>query len=254
MRGLRGRVVLVDFWTYTCINCLRTLPYLKAWDDALPRQGADDRRRPHARVRLRAQGRPTSRAAIEPPGDRATPSSRTTNTAPGTRSPTSTGRRSTSSTPAGACATCTSARASTRRPRRRSARCCAEAGDRTLGAAARPRGQDRDRRPSCDPRDLPRHRARAELLPGRAAGRHARLHGGRPGQLPQSVFSLGGRWRVDRESARAVFGATITARVVGGAVYLVLSSAGDRPRRVRVELDGRPIRAHAPATTCAAAP
>jgi len=30
---LRGKVVLVDFWTYSCINCLRTLPYLKAWDD-----------------------------------------------------------------------------------------------------------------------------------------------------------------------------------------------------------------------------
>ena len=28
-----GRVVLIDFWTYTCINCIRTLPYLKAWDD-----------------------------------------------------------------------------------------------------------------------------------------------------------------------------------------------------------------------------
>jgi thiol-disulfide isomerase/thioredoxin len=30
-QGLRGRVVLVDFWTYTCINWLRTLPYVKAW-------------------------------------------------------------------------------------------------------------------------------------------------------------------------------------------------------------------------------
>lgn len=29
---LRGKVVLVDFWTYTCINCIRTLPYLKDWD------------------------------------------------------------------------------------------------------------------------------------------------------------------------------------------------------------------------------
>ena len=28
---LRGKVVLVDFWTYSCINCLRTLPHLKAW-------------------------------------------------------------------------------------------------------------------------------------------------------------------------------------------------------------------------------
>ena len=30
---LRGKVVLVDFWTYTCINCIRTLPYLKDWHD-----------------------------------------------------------------------------------------------------------------------------------------------------------------------------------------------------------------------------
>jgi cytochrome c biogenesis protein CcdA/thiol-disulfide isomerase/thioredoxin len=29
--GLRGHVVLVDFWTYSCINCIRTLPYLNAW-------------------------------------------------------------------------------------------------------------------------------------------------------------------------------------------------------------------------------
>ncbi|HEY3596265.1 MAG TPA: cytochrome c biogenesis protein DipZ [Paraburkholderia sp.] len=31
--GLRGKVVLVDFWTYSCINCLRTLPYVEAWAD-----------------------------------------------------------------------------------------------------------------------------------------------------------------------------------------------------------------------------
>ncbi len=29
----QGNVVLIDFWTYTCINCLRTIPYLTAWDD-----------------------------------------------------------------------------------------------------------------------------------------------------------------------------------------------------------------------------
>jgi cytochrome c biogenesis protein CcdA/thiol-disulfide isomerase/thioredoxin len=33
LRELRGQVVLVDFWTYTCINCIRTFPYLKAWDE-----------------------------------------------------------------------------------------------------------------------------------------------------------------------------------------------------------------------------
>jgi thiol-disulfide isomerase/thioredoxin len=31
MGGLRGRVVLLDVWDFTCINCLRTLPYLRAW-------------------------------------------------------------------------------------------------------------------------------------------------------------------------------------------------------------------------------
>ena len=30
---LRGKVVLIDFWTYSCINCLRTLPHVKAWDE-----------------------------------------------------------------------------------------------------------------------------------------------------------------------------------------------------------------------------
>jgi thiol-disulfide isomerase/thioredoxin len=34
LRQLRGKVVLIDFWTYSCINCLRTLPHVKAWDEA----------------------------------------------------------------------------------------------------------------------------------------------------------------------------------------------------------------------------
>lgn len=37
--GLRGRVVLVDFWTYTCINWLRTLPYLRAWAEKYENAG-----------------------------------------------------------------------------------------------------------------------------------------------------------------------------------------------------------------------
>ncbi len=39
LSGLRGRVVLVDFWTYSCINCIRTLPYLKAWDAKYRKDG-----------------------------------------------------------------------------------------------------------------------------------------------------------------------------------------------------------------------
>ncbi len=39
LTSLRGHVVLIDFWTYTCINCIRTLPYLKAWDASYRHDG-----------------------------------------------------------------------------------------------------------------------------------------------------------------------------------------------------------------------
>ena len=39
LAGLRGHVVLVDFWTYTCINCIDTLPYVKGWNQKYKDQG-----------------------------------------------------------------------------------------------------------------------------------------------------------------------------------------------------------------------
>ena len=39
IEGLRGHVVVVDFWTYSCINCLRALPYVKAWYDKYRDEG-----------------------------------------------------------------------------------------------------------------------------------------------------------------------------------------------------------------------
>jgi cytochrome c biogenesis protein CcdA/thiol-disulfide isomerase/thioredoxin len=41
MSGLRGKVVLVDFWTYSCINCQRTLPHVEAWYNAYHRYGLE---------------------------------------------------------------------------------------------------------------------------------------------------------------------------------------------------------------------
>jgi len=38
-RQLRGRVVLVDFWDYTCVNCIRTLPYVQAWHERYVSKG-----------------------------------------------------------------------------------------------------------------------------------------------------------------------------------------------------------------------
>ena len=39
MESLKGKVVLIDFWTYSCVNCVRTLPYLKTWYETYKDQG-----------------------------------------------------------------------------------------------------------------------------------------------------------------------------------------------------------------------
>ncbi|MBI4360490.1 redoxin domain-containing protein [Candidatus Micrarchaeota archaeon] len=39
LSSVKGKVILVDFWTYSCINCIRTLPYLKNWHEKYKDQG-----------------------------------------------------------------------------------------------------------------------------------------------------------------------------------------------------------------------
>ncbi len=39
MASLRGKVVLLDFWTYSCINCIRTIPYLESWQEKYGKDG-----------------------------------------------------------------------------------------------------------------------------------------------------------------------------------------------------------------------
>ncbi|TFG62736.1 MAG: cytochrome c biogenesis protein DipZ, partial [Spirochaetales bacterium] len=39
MEDLKGKVVLIDFWTYSCINCIRTIPYLESWYDKYKDEG-----------------------------------------------------------------------------------------------------------------------------------------------------------------------------------------------------------------------
>lgn len=39
MEELRGKVVLVEFWTYSCINCIRVMPYVKQWHERYRDQG-----------------------------------------------------------------------------------------------------------------------------------------------------------------------------------------------------------------------
>ena len=55
LAGLRGKVVLIDFWTYSCINCQRTLPHVEAWYARLPEGRLRRHRGTHSGVRLRAR-------------------------------------------------------------------------------------------------------------------------------------------------------------------------------------------------------
>ena len=241
MQGLRGRVVLIDFWTYTCINCLRTLPYLKSWDaryrdKGLTIVGVHTPEFPFERKTSNV-GAALKRQAIRYPvvqdndfgtwnafGNAYWPAKylidaegrvRYVHIGEGEYKETEAAIRT----------------------------LLAEAGDRRLGAAARPQGTIETVGHRATPETyLGTARAQSFSPVGPQDGTHD-YRAAAPASLPQSVFSLGGRWDIDRESARAVLGATITARVVGKAVYLVLSSDEYRPRRVRVELDGRPIRA-----------
>ncbi|WP_431272200.1 hypothetical protein [Dankookia sp. P2] len=50
--GLRGEVVLVDFWTYSCINCRRTVSYLNRWQAEYGPYGLQGCRHPHAQIRF----------------------------------------------------------------------------------------------------------------------------------------------------------------------------------------------------------
>src|ERR1700758_2933355 len=61
---LRGKIILVNFWTYTCINWLRQLPYLRAWAGkyADHRLGRDRGAYPRVRLRARPRQRPPRRA------------------------------------------------------------------------------------------------------------------------------------------------------------------------------------------------
>jgi thiol-disulfide isomerase/thioredoxin len=112
---LRGRVVLVNFWTYTCINWLRALPYVRAWADRYQDHG------------LVVIGVHTPEFGFEHDLDNVRRevkdlgvdyrSRSTTTTRSGPPSTTTTGRRCTSSTLRARSATTASARATTRCPR-----------------------------------------------------------------------------------------------------------------------------------------
>jgi len=239
MKRLRGRVVLIDFWTYTCINCLRTLPYVKSWDARYRAAGLTivgvhtpefdfEKQASNVQRSIEDEG---VRYPVVQDNDFGTWNAFTNQGWPAKYLIDARGRVRYAHLGEGEYKETEAAIRTL----------LAEAGQRRLGAAAKPRGKIVTTGAQATPETYLGSK-RAEGFSPVAPRNGTRDY--RPAfaaDLPQSAFSLGGRWRVDGESARAVRGASVTARVVGKAVYLVLSSEGGRPRDVRVLLDGRPI-------------
>ncbi|MGK2936505.1 MAG: cytochrome c biogenesis protein DipZ [Solirubrobacteraceae bacterium] len=237
--SLRGRVVLVDVWTYSCINCLRTVPYLRAWHDRYAKAGltivgvhapefAFERSAGNVEDAIRREriGWPVVQdnelAIWNAWGNQYWPTQYLVDAR---------GRVRTVAIGEGDYA-----------ERERNIRALlAEAGrDRVpAGDPVRPRAE----RPGghlITPESY-LGAARAMSFDGDGIVRGPHDYPALPSaSLPTSHLRFAGRWTVNQERALAGTGAALQVGFRARKVFLVLSSPA-RPRRVRVELDGAPL-------------
>jgi cytochrome c biogenesis protein CcdA/thiol-disulfide isomerase/thioredoxin len=232
LAALRGRVVLIDFWTYTCINCIRTLPYLKAWDQRYRRAGltivgvhspefgfeksADNVRRAVKSFGLRYPVvQDNDLATWSAWGNQYWPAEYLIDTRGKVRH-VHFGEGEYDKSEAAIRAL------------------LAERGAQ-LGGMAHPRDPYTITREATPETYLGSARAEGWLPANPSRGTKPY---DAPASLPLNHFAFGGIWRVTPEDATAVDGATITAHVQARHVYLVLGGKGD----VGVAVDGRHTR------------
>jgi thiol-disulfide isomerase/thioredoxin len=235
LRALRGRVVLIDFWTYTCINCLRTLPYLEAWDaryrhDGLTIVGVHSPEFPFERdagnvaAAIEREGirypvaQDNALATWDAWGNQYWPAEYLID-ARGQVREAHFGEGQYDRTEA-------AIRALLR-----------EAGHPNPGAMAAPRGVVHPTFQATPETYLGRARAERFDPPPQPGTRTYAA----PGELKTSHFALSGTWTVDDVAATAGARAAIQASIVGKDAYLVLSPPHGGVGRVTVALDGRPI-------------
>ena len=238
LASLRGGVVLVDFWTYTCINCIRTLPYLKAWDAAYRKDGltivgvetpefAFEKEAGNVKDAIEQFGihypvvQDNNMGTWNAYGNEDWPADYLID-AHGNVRYTAIGEGDYAKTE-------TAIRA-----------LLAEAGAR-IGGMSHPAGVVVPSEQATPETYLGTNRAQ-----GWINGPKSGTHDYRPaptGSLSLNDFAFSGTWQIAGQPAEAVSQAGIDLEFEAKHVYLVLSSPGERPLGVRVLLDGRPISA-----------
>jgi cytochrome c biogenesis protein CcdA/thiol-disulfide isomerase/thioredoxin len=235
LSALRGRVVLVDFWTYTCINCIRTLPYVEAWyrkyrRDGLTVVGVHTPEFPFEREASNVQ-RAIGDFGITYPvaqdNDYATWTAYRNQYWPADYLIDARGRVRLVHFGEGQYA-----------ETEKGIRSLLAAGTARLGAMARARVQRPD--PSATPESYlgaakAQRFANGPIEPGTRTYASVPPDGLRPDEL-----AYGGRWTITPEAATASKGASLELDFSARRVFCVLGSP-HRPRTVRVLLDGRPI-------------
>jgi len=235
LTGEENRVVLLDFWTYTCINCIRTLPHLRTWDAAYRDDGLTIVGVHSPEFTFERDPENVARAidefGIEYPvvqdnefgtwnayGNRFWPAKyligadgqvRYVHFGEGAYEETEAAIRS----------------------------LLAEAGRKPDSRGTQPRAETAARGLATPETYLGWERASGFADTPRPGERDYEA----PAELRPNEFALDGRWRVDGESATAVADASVSLRFQARRVFLVLSSTGG-PGKVRLHLDGEPVR------------
>jgi cytochrome c biogenesis protein CcdA/thiol-disulfide isomerase/thioredoxin len=235
--ALRGRVVLVDFWTYSCINCIRTLPYLKAWDARYRKDGLTivgihtpefpfEREASNVEAAIRENG---IRYPVGQDNEQQTWNAYGNQYWPAEYFIDAQGRVRFVHFGEG----------SYGEKEHVIRQLLAEAGHRPGGGDARVNAVAPSLGVTTPETYLGAARAERFTNPMLSPGEHAFAKAPAP---PLNEFAYHGTWRIALDSATAGAGASLDLHFGARRVYLVLGSPG-HPRRMRVLLDGKPISA-----------
>jgi cytochrome c biogenesis protein CcdA/thiol-disulfide isomerase/thioredoxin len=230
-----GRVVLIDFWTYTCINCIRTLPYLKAWDEEYRPDGLEivGVHSPEFAFEKDASNVADAiadneiRYPVVQDNELGTWSAFGNQYWPAKYLIGADGQVRFVHFGEGAYEETEQAIRSL----------LAEAGDGELGSEARARTERIDPGLGTPETYIGFARAEGWVEPPRPGTSD---YGPVTDELDLNEFAYTGRWRVDEESGTAVADAAISLSFQARRVFLVLGS-DDGPADVAVELDGQPV-------------